>query len=325
MALFPMNAQPLKGKKRDAVLNDRNYIAEIKWNGYRQVCIGGELYSRAIGVDGRQKSKTEWVPHITGDLLKLGDYWFDGELLKYPGGTSHDVTRIMQSKLETALEKQESLGKLTYVLFDVVHTPDLGDIMDRPYWQRRYILEWVYDKYLAGHPYIKLSPVYQHDQIEEAIEYSKQAGLEGIMLKNQNGLWIPSTATTDSRPANNWYKIKHEIDQAEDCVIIGFVKPEMYYRSTGGKVDTTRFTRFYSNNWIGGVQIGQYRNGILVPVGSFSGITDDLRADMSAHPERYLGRVVMVKGFERNESGHFTSPVFLGFRDDKRPEECVWL
>lgn len=36
-------------------------------------------------------------------------------------------------------------------------------------------------------------------------------------------------------------------------------------------------------------------------------------------------RVVMVKGFERNESGHFTSPVFLGFRDDKRPEECVWL
>ena len=325
MALFPMNAQPLKGKKYDQVLNDPNYIAEIKFNGYRQVCIGGELYSRAIGVDGRQKSKTDWVPHITGDLLKLGDYWFDGELLKYPGGTSHDVTRIMQSKRETALEKQEQLGKLTYVLFDVVHTPDLGDIMNRPYWQRRHILEWVYRKYLEGHPYIKLSQLYTHEQIPEAIEYSKQAGLEGIMLKNENGLWIPSTATTDSRPANNWYKIKHEIDQAEDCVIIGFVKPEMYYRATGGKVDTTRFTRFYSNNWIGGVQIGQYRNGILVPVGSFSGITDDLRADMSAHPERYLGRVVMVKGFERNESGHFTSPVFLGFRDDKRPEECVWL
>ena len=324
MALFPMNAQPLKGKKRDVVLNDPSYVAEIKWNGYRQVCIGGELFSRAIGVDGRQKSKTDWVPHITGDLLKLCDYWFDGELLKYPGGTSHDVTRIMQSKRETALEKQEATGYLTYVLFDLVHTPD-GDIRNWPWHHRRVALEHVYKQYLEGHPYIKLSPVYQHDQIEEAIEYSKQAGLEGIMLKNVNGLWIPSTATTDSRPANNWYKIKHEIDHAEDCVIIGFVKPEMYYRATGGKVDTSRYTRFYSNNWIGGVQVGQYRNGILVPVGSFSGITDDLRADMSAHPERYLNRVVMVKGFERNESGHFTSPVFLGFRDDKRPEECVWL
>ena len=324
MELFPMNAQPLKGKKRDQVLQDPNYVAEIKWNGYRQVCLGGHLLSRSVGVDGQQKSKTEWVPHITHDLLQLGDYWFDGELLRYPGGTSHDVTRILQSKQEVALEKQEEQGYLTYVLFDLMHTPE-GDITSWPWHHRRVALEHVYKQYLEGHPYIKLSPVYQHNQIADAIEYSKNAGLEGVMLKNVNGLWIPSTATKDSRPANNWYKIKHEIDHAEDVFIIGFVKPEMYYRGEGGKQDKERFTRFFVNNWIGGVRIGQYRNGIVVEVGSFSGITDDLRADMSLHPERYLNRVCMVKGFERNETGRFTSPVFLGFRDDKRPEECVWI
>jgi len=163
-----------------------------------------------------------------------------------------------------------------------------------------------------------------YNDVDEAVEYSKQAGLEGIMLKNRNGLWLPGTARTDSRPANNWYKVKHEVD-GEDVFIIGFVPPEQYYKDEHGRQDKERYTRFYTNNWIGGVRIGQYRNGIICDVGSFSGITDDLRADMSTYPERYLNRVCVVKGFERNPTGHFTSPVFLGFREDKRPVECVWL
>ena len=319
--LFPMNAQPLKNpKKVKEVFESGNYVAEIKWNGYRQVCLGGELRSRSRGVTGQQLSKTEWVPHITHDLIQLGDYWFDGELLRYPGGTSHDVTRILQSKLEVALEKQQEMGYLTYVLFDLLHTPE-GDTMHLPYERRRELLEEVYHKHLEGHPYIKLGEVYT--DIHQAIEYTKAKGLEGVMVKNKNGLWIPSTATTDSRPANNWYKITHEVP-TEDVVIIGYVKPEMYYKDSTGKQDTTRFTRFYSNNWIGGVRIGQYVNGILTDVGSFSGITDELRKAMSENPDAYIGRVVEVKGFERNPTGHFTSPVFVGFRDDKRKEECIW-
>lgn len=323
MELFPMNAQPLKGKKRDQVMVNDQYIAEIKWNGYRQLSIGGNLLSRGVGVDGRQKSKTEWVPHITNDLLKLGDYWFDGELLRYPGGTSHDVTRIMQSKVETALDKQAEFGNLTYVIFDLVHTPQNGWIGDKSWTFRRNALVTVYHTHLKGHPWIRLSERYTN--FDEAIAYSKESGLEGIMLKNRNGLWLPGSARTDSRPANNWYKIKHEIDQTEDVFIIGYVPPEMYYKDEFGRKDTERFSRFYTNNWIGGVRIGQYRNGVICDVGSFSGISDDLRADISRFPERYLNRVCMVKGFERNDSGHFTSPVFVGFRDDKRPIECVWL
>lgn len=322
--LFPMNAQRLNGKKYQQVMDDPRYVAEIKWNGYRQLWVGNNLLSRSIGVDGMQKSKTAWVPQITEDLMKLGDYWFDGELLRYPGGTSHDVTKIMQSKIEVALEKQESQGYLTYVIFDLLHTPE-GDVTKWPWHARRAELEKVFAKYLDGHPWIKLSPVYKHEAIQDALTYSQKAGLEGIMLKNQYGIWVPSTATKDSRPANNWYKIKHEHVDEEDCIIIGFVPPEQHFKGEGGKIDPSRYTKYWLRNWIGGVKIGQYRNGVLVPVGSFSGITDDLRQDMSEHGNRYIGRVVMIKAFGRNESGHFTSPVFCGFRDDKRPEECVWM
>lgn len=323
MELFPMNAQRPNMRKFKTIMESTDYVAEIKWNGYRQLALSGQLLSRSIGVTGTQKSKTDWVPHITSDLIQLGDYWFDGELLLYPGGNSHDVTRILQSKKEVALEKQATTGRLTYVLFDVLRTPEHGDMLGLPYWQRREVLEHTYDRFLKGHPWIRLSPVYAHDQIEQAITWSKQAGLEGVMLKNVHGLWIPGTATTDSRPANNWYKMKHEID-GEDCVIIGYVPPEKYYRGEGGRVDKSRTTKYYDRGWIGGVRIGQYRGGQLVDVGSFSGITDDLRADMTQYPSKYTGRVVTIKAFGRNASGHFTSPVFQGFRDDKKGVECVW-
>ena len=324
---FPMNAQECKKQdKQDFLLDSPEYVGEIKWNGYRQLLREGHAFSRSRSVVTQQQvSKTEWIPHITRDLMKLGGWWFDGELLKYPDGKAKDVTSIMQSKLETALEKQEKNGKLTYVIFDLLRSPDGTMLNMQPWYVRRALLESVYNEYLAGHPYIKLSEVVYSDK-RGLLEKVFEMGLEGIMLKNKNGLWIPSPAGGDSRPANNWYKIKAELDHPEECVIIGFKPPEMYYTDPAtGKQDKERFTKFYANNWIGGVRIGQYRNGTLVDVGSFSGITDELRKDMSENPNKYLYRVVSIKAFDREPTGRFISPVFKGFRDDKRPEECTWV
>jgi ATP-dependent DNA ligase len=325
MGFWPMNAQACKQEnKRKILLASSDYVAEIKWNGYRQLFCAGEAFSRSKSVVTQQQvSKTAWIPHIAATLKEIGGWWFDGELLRYPDGKAKDVTRIMQSKLETALEKQEQLGKLTYVIFDVLRSPD-GQMLNKlPWIKRRRILEHVFEKELQGHPYIRLSK-YVSDNKEAFLEDVLKMGLEGIMLKNIHGLWIPAPEGGDSRPANNWYKIKAEIDE-EDCFIIGFKAPEMYYTDPiTGKEDKERYTRFYANNWIGGVYIGQYRNGIVVNVGSFSGISDQLRKDMSEFPKKYLNRVVKIKAFDREATGRFISPVFRGFRDDKRPEECVW-
>jgi len=325
--LFPMNAQECKKQdKQDFLLGSEEYVAEIKWNGYRQLLRKGNAFSRSKSVVTQQQvSKTEWIPHITRDLLALGGYDFDGELLKYPDGKAKDVTSIMQSKLEGALEKQEKNGKLTYVIFDLLSTPQEGMIINRPWAYRRILLEQTYYKYLQGHPFIKLSEV-AYTGKRELLEKALDIGLEGIMLKNKKGLWVPSPAGGDSRPANNWYKIKAELDHPEECVIIGYKPPEQYYTDPAtGKQDKERFTRFYSNNWIGGVRIGQYKNGILVDVGSFSGIKDELRKDMSENPDTYLNKVVSIKAFDREPTGRFISPVFKGFRDDKRPQECTWV
>ena len=55
---------------------------------------------------------------------------------------------------------------------------------------------------------------------------------------------------------------------------------------------------------------------------SVSGMTDDVRRLISSSPESFLGRVCEVQYQNVAKLGRLRHPVFLGFRDDKRPEEC---
>ena len=325
MHLFPMNAQECKDqKKQDRFLADPDYVAETKWNGYRQLIRDGEAFSRSVSVkDGEQVSKSEYIPHVVHSFVEYKGYWFDGELLQFPKGKAKNVTSIMQSKTATdAIAKQAVQGKLTYMLFDILKTPD-GEVINLPWKARRKLLEDAYWSGLYQNEFIRLSNVciagktlFLQDILRE--------GYEGIMLKNVNAPYKPSPPGGDSRPAGTWYKIKAELEHTEDVVILGFKPAEQYYRDSTGKVDLNRTTRFYDQGWIGGVLIGQYVDGEMFPVGSFSGIKDELRADMTANPNKYIGEVVELRAFEREPSGRFVSPVFIRLRDDKRPEECTW-
>jgi ATP-dependent DNA ligase len=106
----------------------------------------------------------------------------------------------------------------------------------------------------------------------------KQGG-EGVMLKNLYAKYVQG-----GRPANNWYKAKKSA--TFDCVIMGFTKGAGKY-----------------NNRIGAIEFGQFVNGKLTKLGQASGMTDDVREDMSLHPEKYIGKVVTIKGMERLKVG----------------------
>jgi ATP-dependent DNA ligase len=78
------------------------------------------------------------------------------------------------------------------------------------------------------------------------------------------------------------------------------------------------------NTQIGAVRVGQYADGKLVEIGQASGMTDADRALMSKYPERYIGKVVTIKGMERLKSGAIRHPQFGGMRSDKKPTECIY-
>src|SRR5690606_36916126 len=104
--------------------------------------------------------------------------------------------------------------------------------------------------------------------------------------------------------------LKVKVEHTLDAVIIGFKPGEGKYADT-----------------IGAIEFAQYRNGVLEPRGFCSGMDDATRYAIGANPEAYVGRVIEVKHFglvtEADLEG-LRHPNFIGFRDDKAPDECEW-
>ena len=75
----------------------------------------------------------------------------------------------------------------------------------------------------------------------------------------------------------------------------------------------------------GSLKIGLYKDGTLIHFGDLSGITEEILTNW----KDYVGKVIEVGGMEFNKdsTGTVTAirhPKFLGFRDDKNPEDCTW-
>jgi ATP-dependent DNA ligase len=83
-------------------------------------------------------------------------------------------------------------------------------------------------------------------------------------------------------------------------------------------------TKFYWHNWIGAVKFGKYdKEGNLVELGECSGLTDELRKDMSENPDKYIGQVMEIGAMEKTRDGFYRHPQFSRMRPDKNPHECV--
>ena len=74
------------------------------------------------------------------------------------------------------------------------------------------------------------------------------------------------------------------------------------------------------------MRVGVYKNNEIIEIGRVaSGFTDEMRADMAVHPEKYLEQVVEISCMSVDKkAGTFRHPVFCQMRYDKNPEECLW-
>lgn len=354
--LYPMGAVSIKPEKLELLWEDKNWVAERKYDGSRYLI---RKENDTITVVSRQKSKstglpvdkTENVPHLVEIFSKLPNGTIlDGEIITHENCTSNDVTSIMGSKPDLAIQKQEERGLVKYVMFDILfyNGHDLKDFM---YSKRRIALTELYHKFFNDsyqsfyNPMDKdsvlLAPIYTEDL--EAIHTSiVKGGGEGIILKNLRATYIEG-----KKPRETWVKVKKY--DTYDCVIMGFTEPTrdysgkeletwQYWECSGGNpylkqnksvaeleaLGCEPVTKPYFNGWIGAIVFGQYKDGELVEIGQTSGIDDDTKEVISLHKEDYIGRVIEVGAMEQLK-GTFAlrHPRFLHFRTDKNAEDCI--
>jgi bifunctional non-homologous end joining protein LigD len=301
---LPNHLQPMLATLTDAPFDDKNWIFEDKYDGFRVVATieGGEvtLYSRngkIISHNYVEVAKAlEGIKHdavIDGELVAIG-----------VDGLSH--FQLLQNA-----RRQET--NLLYCAFDLMFQ-DGEDLRRLSLLERKRRLKVILPKH-------KLLAFSRHRATfgTKFFREADRSGLEGIMAKRADSRYLSGARTED------WLKIK--TSKRQEVVITGFTPPRRtrpYFGALALAVREGKEWRF-----VGHVGAGFSHEALR----ELHGKLIKLKIAKSPFPKKVRGGaattwvkpnlVAEVKFTEWTNSGEMRHPVYLGLRADKRAEEVV--
>ncbi|MCW3077690.1 MAG: ATP-dependent ligase LigD phosphoesterase module / ATP-dependent ligase LigD polymerase [Bacteroidetes bacterium] len=298
--------KPMLAKETDTPFSDKDWIYEIKWDGYRAIAevfqTNAKLYSR------NGNSFNDAYPIVVNALEKLHlQAILDGEIIIVDenGKSDFQLLQHYQSDNNHIIE---------YRVFDLLSLNGT-DVTDLPLVERKKLLRELLPK---NNKVIKYS-----DHIEETGEeffaMAQKNDLEGIMAKKADSLYTPGARTKE------WLKIKHH--KTQEAVIAGFTEPAgarkhfgslilgiwdgnalKYIGHTGSGFDTQALT-----------EISELLKPLITTKCPFD---KKIKTNMPAtwvKPEL----VCEIKYTEWTRDGMLRHPIFLTLRDDKPAQQIT--
>ena len=181
-----------------------NWQAEWKWDGIRGQIIkrNGELFVWSRGEDLMTDKFPEYT--ILKDKLPEGIV-LDGEIIPAKDGRPLPFA-LLQTRIgrKNITKKQLSEAPIAFFAYDLLEMNG-EDWRNKPLHERREALEAVVKN--ISHPTLLLSDLIVYSSWEELAqirEGSRQAGAEGLMLKNKNSVYKVG------RKVGDWWKWKIE-------------------------------------------------------------------------------------------------------------------
>lgn len=298
-----------------------------------------ELLGRSKSVSGDYLNKIDWVPQLQPFFDKLpngtcllGEIYFPGN-----EGSNH-VTTIMGCLVNKAIARQKN-NPLHYYIFDVLA------------WNGKSLLKSVIeeriDYLIVGNlgyknDFVEWASYYEGEQLWNSLQVVLSMGGEGIVITKKGTCYQP-----DKRPARQTWKIKRELEETIDVVILGANPPTRIYTGkeilnwklwentrTGEKLHGELYkdyqngapiepvTKTYWNEWAGSLIIGMKKDDKLIVVGSLSGLTEEVLANWKS----YKGKVAEISGMQISDSENrgIRHPVFRRWREDLTPQDTDW-
>lgn len=321
---------------------DEDWYAEEKKDGYLQIFVKTTdnvyMFARTCSKKtGLPTEKSGHVPYLKEAFKCLPpETIILGEIYK-KGGTSKNVTEILGCLESKAIKRQDESGKLTYYIYDCLRYNN-KDLMSLGSWGRKQKLKEIYKKYnFDQYDFIELAEDYVNNKLEQ-LNKIFAAGGEGMVFKKKDGIYQPG-----KRPNTN---LKAKQKDNIDCIIIGFEPPKKEY--SGKEIETWQYwenedgtlfsgqgyqlglkpvTKAYFNNWKNTeLKIGLYdKNNNLIDFGVVhSGISDEMKKDMSENPNNYLNKVCEIQCMSIDKNGHSLRHAFFkNMREDKNIEDCI--
>ena len=307
--------EPMLAEVQPRPFSDPEWIFELKYDGFR--AIAAREGGRAVLHYRRGSEATRVYPDLAAALraLPVEHVVLDGEIVVLDESARPSFQRLQKRALLTAprdLERAAQELPATLFLFDLLGFEDL-DLRPLPLAQRKRLLR----KLLPD-----LGPLRYVDHIEgrgeEMFRGVRELGLEGVMAKRADSPYR-------SGRSRDWIKLR--ADRTAEFAVVGFSPPEgsrtgfgslhLACAEEGGFVYAGRAGSGFSDAELRTLRDELEADRVAKP--PCGGPLPDGRGHVWVAPRR----VVEVRYKEITEEGLLRAPVFLRFRDDKSPAECL--
>ncbi len=300
--------------KKKRIGDTSNYIAEYKYDGTRAIAI----INKEIRLINRRNFNISYrFPEVVEELNQFESCILDGEIVVLLNGKPN-FNLLQRREVDDKL-KIEVLSKLhpaTYVVFDVLSYKG-RDLKKLKLIERKEMLNEIFKNKKLKH--IKKIEYFENFNIEKLMKEAINKGFEGIVLKKKDSPYIEGRS-------DYWIKVKKSKDV--DAIVIGYVSEKEEISSL---VLALKDKEKY-------VIIGKVRAGLSEKeIEKFKEKVEEDKsiANKIANREKIKefeekGKVTLVKPkvvakvkfLEVTSNFQLRAPVFIGFREDKRIEEC---
>src|SRR5918995_6756111 len=332
---FPARVKPMLSTLVDKPFDSKDWIFEVKWDGVRSIL----LFHKSKGILELQsrngKSITLRYPELTKALsFSMPSSYYSSSVIKCKESVVLDGEIVVLDKKNgipsfqshqkrmnvDSIREIENLSKeipATYYFFDILYLDGIN-LQALPFLERRKILSQIIGKENA---LIKISHFIE-EKGQEVFDKTKSMGLEGLVAKHKSSKYVQGIRSRD------WLKIKHI--KAQDCVVIG------YTRGEGNR-----------GNYFGSLLLAAFdpKNGKFRFVGHTGSGFDFVQLDkvykklqtmrIDKQPIDYVPYtnrdpiwirpelVAEIKFSSWTEEKIMRAPIFLRFREDKVPRDCL--
>ena len=305
--------KPMLAKVAPDAFSDKDWIFEIKWDGFRAI----SYVDSQLSIKSRnEKELKNNFPELS-ELTKVANgLVVDGEIIVMREGVPDFQTLLERGQALSAreIERQAKLAPAEYVVFDVLEK-DGKSLTGLSLMERKKILK----ESLKEGIHIILS-----DFIEEKGEaYYKlilERGLEGVMAKKKDSYYEEGLRT------GNWLKIKKI--KTCDCVIFGYTQGEHSRGKTFGALIIGLYDNDGKSVYVGKVGTGfteQLLGLLITKFEKMKTVTPPFKVESMGKVTWLEPKLVCEVGYQVvTRDMRLRMPRFKRLRDDKSPAECTF-
>ena len=210
------NFTPMLLKEIDKPFNSKKYYYELKYDGYRALIF---VNKNEIYIQSRNKNDITFLYPELSNIKKIvnKNVIFDGEIVIFENNkpSFNKISKRSKLKNKNIIKKESINNPVIFIAFDILY--ENKDLTNLSLIERKKILE----KYQDTDFFIK-SKVYLKNGIK-LYNFVKKNNLEGIVIKDINGLYHINNRTSD------FIKVKNI--KSDNFFIAGYINNNKYTSS----------------------------------------------------------------------------------------------